>query len=144
MAEETEIGFIPVAQETATVTTRRVVTGRVRIETLTEEIEEAVAAELSHSEVEVIRVPVGRKVDAVPEISEADDLTIIPVVEERLVVTRELFLREEIHVRRVERRETIDVPVKTRRQTVRINRFSPEGTVVDPIHSFSKDDDNDL
>lgn len=144
MTDETEIDFIPVVRETATIATRRVVTGRVRVETLTEEVEEVLPAELSRSEVEVIRVPVGRRIEAMPEISESGDLTVIPVVEERLVVTRELYLREEIHVRRVERRETVDVPVATRRQIVRIDRLSPEGTPVDPTQSFSKDHDNDL
>lgn len=144
MADETELDFIPVARETATVTTRRVLTGRVRVETLTEEVEQSLPAELSRSEVEVTRVPVGRTVDAVPDVSEAGDLTIIPVVEERLVVTRELVLVEEIHVRRVERKEAIDVPVTTRRQTVRIERLSPDGTPMNPISSPRKDDDHDL
>lgn len=139
-----QIGPIPVVHETASISTRRVVTGRVRVETLTEEIEQTVPAELSSAEVEVIRVPVGRKIDAIPAMSETGDLTIIPVVEERLVVTRELYLREEIHVRRVERRETHDVPVTTRRQTVRIERLSPDGHPLDPAQSSSKDDHDDL
>ncbi len=53
-------------------------------------------------------------------------MTIIPVVEERVVVTRELYLREEIHVRRVHRTETDEIPVTLRRQTVRIERSSIE------------------
>ncbi|TBN41300.1 DUF2382 domain-containing protein [Paracoccus subflavus] len=139
-----QIGPIPVVEETALVTTRKVVTGRVRIETRTEEITQSLATDLLSSEVEVIRVPVGRTVEAVPDVSENGDLTIIPVVEERLVVTRELYLREEIHIRRVERRETIDVPVTTRRQTARIERLSPDGDLLEPDQSPSKDDDDDL
>lgn len=141
MPDEMQTGPIPVVEETASVTKRKVVTGRVRIETRTEEVTESLAAELLSSEVEVIRVPVGRTIDAVPDISETGDLTIIPVVEERLVVTRELYLREEIHIRRVERRETLDVPVTTRRQTARIERLSPDGEVAEPDQSPSKDDD---
>lgn len=141
MPDEMHVGPIPVIEETASVTTRKVVTGRVRIETRTEEVTQSLAAELLSSEVEVTRVPVGRTIDAVPDISETGDLTIIPVVEERLVVTRELYLREEIHIRRVERRETLDVPVTTRRQTARIERLSPEGEVAEPDQSPSKDDD---
>lgn len=144
MPDEMQIGPIPVVEETAWVTTRKVVTGRVRIETRTEEITQSLATDLLSSEVEVIRVPVGRTVEAVPDVSENGDLTIIPVVEERLVVTRELYLREEIHIRRVERRETIDVPVTTRRQTARIERLSPDGDLLEPDQSPSKDDDDDL
>lgn len=141
MPDEMHVGPIPVIEETASVTTRKVVTGRVRIETRTEEVTQSLAAELLSSEVEVTRVPVGRTIDAVPDISETGDLTIIPVVEERLVVTRELYLREEIHIRRVERRETLDVPVTTRRQTARIARLSPDGDVAEPDQSPSKDDE---
>jgi stress response protein YsnF len=36
-----------------------------------------------------------------PEMRQVGEVTIFPLVEERLVVTRELFLREEVHVRKV-------------------------------------------
>jgi stress response protein YsnF len=40
-------------------------------------------------------------IDAVPEIREIDGVTIIPVVEERVRVVRELVLVEEVRMRRV-------------------------------------------
>ena len=57
------------------------------------------------------------------EVVTRGDVTIIPVVEERLVLTRQLYLREEIHIRRVERRETAEVPVETRKQVATIERL---------------------
>jgi stress response protein YsnF len=79
-----------------------------------------------------------------PQTTTEGDLTIIPVVEERLVVTRELYLREEVHVRRIRRQESVEIPAETRRQTVRIERLSPDGEALDPIPSNSKDDHDDL
>jgi len=86
--ERLTIGKRPVAGRTVSVTTRPV--------TETQTIREPVMRE----RVSVERVPVGRVVEAIPEIQETDDLTIIPVVEERIVVTKQLVLTEEIHLRR--------------------------------------------
>lgn len=85
------------------------------------------------------RVSVDRKIDAIPDVVTEGELTIIPVVEERLVVTRELYLREEIHIRRVERTETVEVEATTRRQTSQIERLP-----ADPAPFQNKDDQDDL
>ena len=139
MADETERDFIPVVEETATVLTRRVVSGRVRIATQTEEINHLLPTDLASVEVDVVRVPIDRRIDTIPDVVTEGEVTIIPVVEERLVVTRELYLREEIHVRRIERTETVDVPATTRRQTVQIERLP-----ADLEQPYQKDDQDDL
>jgi stress response protein YsnF len=139
MSDDPNIEFLPVVEETASLATRRVVTGRVRIVTRTEEVDHLLPAALSSVEVDVVRVPVGRKIEAVPDVVTEGDLTIIPVVEERLVVTRELYLREEIHVRRVERTETVEIPTTIRRQTAQIERLP-----ADPANLQNKDDQDDL
>ena len=126
MADETERDFIPVVEETATVSTRQVVSGRVRIATQTEEINHLLPTDLASVEVDVVRVPIDRRIETIPDVVTEGEVTIIPVVEERLVVTRELYLREEIYVRRIERTETVDVPATTRRQTVQIERLPAE------------------
>lgn len=139
MADETERDFIPVVEETATVSTRRIVSGRVRIATHTEEINHLLPTELSSVEIDVVRVPIDRRIDTIPDVVTEGKVTIIPVVEERLVVTRELYLREEIHVRRIEHTETIDVPATTRRQTVQVERLP-----ADLEQPYQKDDQDDL
>ena len=139
MADETERDFIPVVEETATVSTRRVVSGGVRIATQTEEINHLLPTDLASVEVDVVRVPIDRRIDTIPDVVTEGEVTIIPVVEERLVVTRELYLREEIHVRRIEHKETIDVPATTRRQTVQIERLP-----ADLEQPYQKDDQDDL
>lgn len=115
--------FLPLVSEQATVTAERHTTGRVRVTTQTANVETVVPLNITESGVEVTRVPVDRAIDRTPEVTTEGDLTIIPVVEERLVVTRQLFLKEEIHIRRTERRETVEVPVTTRRQSAIIERI---------------------
>lgn len=144
MPDEPNADIIPVVEETISLSKQAVITGRVRVSTQTETVEHRLPADLSSTEVEVVRVPVNRRIDAVPEVTTRDDLTIIPVVEERLVVTRELYLREEVHIRRVERHETVKIPAETRRQVVRVERLSENGQGADPTQSNSKEDHDDL
>jgi hypothetical protein len=48
----------------------------------------------------VERIPVNRLVDTAPETRTEGDVTIIPIVEEVMVVEKRLLLKEEIHIRR--------------------------------------------
>lgn len=77
---------------------------------------------LSHEEVEVERVPVDREVSAMPAIREEGDVTIVPVVEEILVVERRLRLKEELHIRKVRRTEEVEVPVTVRATRATVER----------------------
>ena len=70
--------------------------------------------------VSVERVPVGSVVDAIPQVREEGELTVIPVVEERLRVVRELVLVEEVHLRRTRREELHEETVTTVRTEVDI------------------------
>lgn len=115
--------IIPVIQEQVGVSVERRLAGRVRVSVRTQTDESLVPVDLTQVDVAVERVPVNRAVDTAPEVVTRGDVTIIPVVEERLVVTRQLYLREEIHIRRVERREMAEVPVETRKQVATIERL---------------------
>ena len=101
---------------------RTVTSGLVWVSTRTEERREAVTVDLRHSDVVVERVPVGRRIDAVPEVRQEGDLTIIPVVEEVVVVERRLMLVEEVRVRRVERVESRHEEIVLRKQHADIRR----------------------
>lgn len=142
MTDESKTGYLPVIEERVSLTARRVAGDRVRVATRTEQIDHILPAELSSVEVDVTRVPVDRRIDGVPDVVTQGDLTIIPVVEERLVLTRELYLREEIHVRRVERSETVEVPATTRRQTVQIERI-PADLANPPTRTIKMTYDNE-
>lgn len=112
--------ILPMMAERHSVETRRIVTGRVRVrvETLTEAV--PVSADLQGERVEVTRVPVDREVTERPDIRIEGDVTIVPVLEEVLVVETRLVLREEIHLRRLHEtvRVTDAVDLRSQRATV--------------------------
>lgn len=117
---------IQLAEEVLHVDKRETVTGRVRVRTVTETRDELARAELSRESVEVTRVPVDRMVDVAPDIRQEGDVTIIPVIEEVLVVEKRLLVREELHVRRTRHTETVEEPVPVRRQDVIVERIEPD------------------
>lgn len=96
--------------------------GVVRVRTQTEAAPEIASLDLEGQEVEVSRVPVGRVVDGPQQVRIEGDLTVVPLVEERMVVTTELVLVEEIHIRRRMTRERVEHPVTLRRQTAVVER----------------------
>ncbi len=99
-----EPGSFPIVlkllSEEAVVTTRQLLRRRVRVRTVTRERPRVLRESLAREEVTVERVAIGRQVDAIPPVRTEGDVTILPVVEERLVVERRLFLVEEVRVRR--------------------------------------------
>ena len=111
------------AEEQVSVGKREVVTDRVRIRTVTREAEELVAQDLAGETVEVTTVPMGHEIDAVPAVREEGDLTIIPIVEEILVVEKRLVLKEEVHIRRTRSVEHVQTPVILRKQEAVIERL---------------------
>lgn len=117
---------IPVVEETATVGKRQVVTGRVRVRTVTDTVDELAHTTVQREDVEVTRVPIGRVVETAPAIRTDGDVTIVPVVEEVLVVEKRLLLKEELHIRRRVETETVEVPVTLRKQRAIVEREAPK------------------
>ena len=119
---------IPLAEETATVSVRRVATRRVEVRTVTDTFEDTVRAALVEETVEVTRVPIDRQVETAPAIRTEGDLTVVPVLEEILIVEKRLVLKEEIHIRRTRRTEHVETPVTLRRQRAVVERREAAGT----------------
>ena len=113
---------IPIVEEEAHVTKRAVETEHVRVRTFTAEEEVIVREELRREQVEVTRVPVDREVAEAPAIRTEGEVTIVPVLEERLVVEKRLFLVEELHLRRRVATEEVAVPTTLRRTQVDVER----------------------
>jgi stress response protein YsnF len=67
-------------------------------------------------------VPIDRLVDVAPAIRTEGDVTIIPVVEEILVVETKLVLKEEVHIRRTLTKETVEQSVTLRKQRAIVER----------------------
>ena len=123
---------IPLVEETATVSKRQVVTGRVHVRTVTDTVEELAHSDVQRETVEVTRVPIDRMVETTPGIRTEGDVTILPVVEEVLVVEKRLVLKEELHIRRRVERETVEVPVTLRKQRAIVERLAPDTPSSDP------------
>jgi stress response protein YsnF len=99
---------------------RQQTTRKVRVHTKLEIVEERIEEELTTEQVFVTRKTVNAYVDAAPTIRTVGDLTIIPVLEEVLVLEKKLLLKEEIYIQRKEIRETVveTVPVRKQRAVI--------------------------
>ena len=114
---------IELKEEELEVSKREIERGRVIVRTRIEDREELAEASLLQQEVEVERVPRGIVVEMMPEVREEDGVLVVPVVEERLVVTTELVLKEEIRITRKSRTEIVREPVRLRAERVEIERL---------------------
>ncbi|GJE43572.1 DUF2382 domain-containing protein [Methylobacterium soli] len=125
---------IPVVEETARIDKRVVERGRVRVQTRTETTEEVLRETLRSDLVGVTRVPIDRVIaegEVAPVTRTESGVTIIPVLEEVLVVEKRLVLREEIHIRQTTSGEAVEVPVSLRRQHAVVERVSADGHVTE-------------
>jgi uncharacterized protein (TIGR02271 family) len=108
--------------EELSVSKETVETGRVRVATRTREREALIDEDLASEHVEIETVPIKMSIHAMPEVRQEGDTTIIPVVEEVLVVERRLVLKEEIHIRRVRTTERHKETVTLRYQEAVVTR----------------------
>jgi uncharacterized protein (TIGR02271 family) len=118
---------LPLAEERLVVGKDDVVTGRVRVRTRTQETQEVASLDLATEEADIVRVPIGREVDAAPPVRTENDVTIVPVLEEVMVVEKRLVLREELHIRRRTTHESFQAPVTLRRQEAVVEREDAAG-----------------
>jgi len=117
---------IPIIEEEARVVKRVTDIERVTVHIAAEEDQVFLRDELRHEQVEVVRVPVNREVAEAPPVRTEGDLTIVPVLEERLVVEKRLFLVEELHLRRTVVTESVELPTTLRRTRVDVERQAPD------------------
>lgn len=113
--ERVDEEIIPIVEEQVRVE-KRVREGRtvtVRTRPVTEMV--TVSEPIIREHVTVERVPVDRVVAELPSVRQEGDLTIIPVVEERVRMVVELVLREEIHLRRTREQDVVTAQVERRR-----------------------------
>ena len=110
------------AEEQLNITKREVERGRIVVRTRVEDRNEVVEIALRQGEVTVERVPLGVPVEAIPVAHEEGGVLIIPVVEEQLVVTTRLILKEEIRITRRTHTEVVREPVSLRSERVDVER----------------------
>jgi uncharacterized protein (TIGR02271 family) len=124
--QDQEQVVIPLQAEEISVGKQRIVTGRVKVATVTREHEQLVEELLERDNVEIERTAVGREVDQAPTVREDGDTLIIPIVEEVVVVQRRLVLKEEVRVRRKRETKPYQERVVVRRQEAVITRIPDE------------------
>ena len=120
---------IELAEEQLEVAKRAVERGRVVIRTRIDTREEIAEATLRHEDLSIERVPVDRVVEVAPWVREEDGDTIAPVLEERLVITTELVLKEELRITRRTCTEVVRGPVRLRSERAEVERL--EGAPTD-------------
>ncbi|HJV81913.1 YsnF/AvaK domain-containing protein [Noviherbaspirillum sp.] len=123
--QPTQMSF-PVMEEELHVAKRVIDTGRgVRIHKTVAEQESVVDQPLMRDELVVERVPVGRVVAEadVPQTRYEGDTLIVPVLEEVLVVQKQLVLKEEVRITRQRQQTQSPQTVLLRSEQVTVERF---------------------
>ncbi len=129
MIDEENYRVVPVVEEELIASKRAVKTGSVRVDKHVEKRTENVTMPLVRETVEVRRVPVNRVVERMPEVRTSGDTTIIPVVEEQIVVTKQLVLVEEVHMTRRRSRREETIPVEIEKERAEVVRLDASGRI---------------
>ena len=117
---------IPVIHEQLEISRRVVETGHVvRVRKVVREDVVEVNEPLVTEHVDTERVAIGRSVPGPVAVRHEGDTMVIPVVEERLVLRKELFLVEEIRITRRRQSRPAGERVGVRRESVVVERFDP-------------------
>jgi uncharacterized protein (TIGR02271 family) len=116
---------IPVIADELDVQKQIVETGKVRVTKVVHERETVVDEPLFHDEVEVEHISVNRAVEGPISIRYEDDTIIVPIMEEVLVVQKQLILKEEIHIRKRRIESHHSQQVTLRREEAHIDRLEP-------------------
>jgi stress response protein YsnF len=103
----------------------------VRVATVTHTRDHLVDEMLTRTNVEVERIPVDRVVEAIPPVKDDAGVTIIPIVEETVIVERKLVLKEELHIRRKQTTERFQQTVPLRYQTAQVTRIPASQAAAD-------------
>jgi uncharacterized protein (TIGR02271 family) len=115
---------IPVVHEELEIGKRKVDTGAgVRIHKSAREEEETVDLPLIQERVEVERVRVDKVVDGPVPVRHVGDTIIVPVVEEVLVVRKQLRLIEELHIRKARTETRQPQTIRLRKEEVTVERL---------------------
>ena len=130
-ADENREILIPIVEEEIVTGAHPVKTGSVRVDKRVEKHVRKIDMPLLHEEVEVKRVPVNRVVTVAPQVRTEGDTTIVPIVEEELVVTKRLLLKEELHLTRRRTRNRYVRDVELQRETAEVRRLDSAGRTVE-------------
>lgn len=117
---------LPIAEERAVFETREVPGEKVTVRVVSDTADHVLREVLESERLVVERIQCNKPVEHVPDVRTEGNLTIVPIVEEQLVVQRQLVLVEEVHVRREKDVEQLEIPVALRKQRAEIERTAPD------------------
>ena len=111
---------VPIIEEQLEISKRTIPTAQVRLQKSVDTYDVKLDEPLAVRTVRVERVPMGRVVETAPAVRQEGETTLYPILEERLILTKELVLLEEIHVTNElsERRDTQIVTLRRERLDV--------------------------
>ena len=113
---------IPIVEEEAHLRKHNVALEHVSVRTSMDEDQVVVRDFVEKERIEVTRIPKDEEVAQAPAVRVEGDVTIVSILEERLVVEKRLFLVEELHLRRTVQSDEVAVPTTLRRTRVEIER----------------------
>jgi stress response protein YsnF len=132
---------LPIVEEELQVGKRRFETELVRVRTVTDFAEEFVRQELTGEHLEVERVPIDLLIEPradLPRIRTEGNVTILPVLEEVVVVEKRLCLKEEVRITKRVTTELTETPITVRKQRAVIERLDSEGGPVTETEEITK------
>ena len=138
----TDTQKIPVTEDVLVVGRRTVDLGTVRVSKTTETRQAIVDEPVITEELHIERRRLDRFVssDEPPPIRTEGDTTVIPVLEEVLVVEKRLMLREEVRITRVRRVGRAPQEVELRRERVHVERSASAADTSPPFDRSSPDE----
>ena len=117
-----DVKVLPVVQEQLIVEKQRQESGRVAVHVTTDQRQEHVDIPLIDEQVEIERVPINQPVNTSAPVRQEGDVTVVSVYEERLVVHKQLVLKEEIRIRTRRTTHHAEQEVTIREETAHILR----------------------
>jgi uncharacterized protein (TIGR02271 family) len=118
------IRIVPIVQEELVVEKQKRETGRVRVHKQVHTRQETIDEPGYIEEVSVERVPMNEIIDAPRKAHYEGNTFVIPLIEEELVVTKRLVLREELRITKKRKLVRTRQDVKLRKEDVTIDRIS--------------------
>lgn len=114
---------VSLAEERVELGTEKVVDRRVRLTRSTRTDEKFIETELTHEEAVIERVSKNEAVKPgnIPQARQEGDVTIIPIIEERIEIVKYYVLTEEIHIIKKLRTETHQENITLRSQEINIS-----------------------
>ena len=111
---------VPIIEETLEISKRTIPTAQVRLQKSVDTYDVGLNEPLAISTVRVERMAMGHVVETPPAVRHEGATTVYPIFEERLILTKELVLVEEVHVTNElsERRDTQVVTLRRERLDV--------------------------